>query len=30
LKKVVDVLHEPQVQKWIEKKWGGSIVPVSE
>ena len=30
LKKIVEVLHEPKVQKWIEKKWGGSIVPVDE
>ncbi|MBO0410849.1 MetQ/NlpA family ABC transporter substrate-binding protein [Enterococcus hulanensis] len=30
LKKIVEVLHEPKVQKWIEKKWGGSIVPVNE
>lgn len=30
IKKVVEALHEPKVQKWIEKKWGGSVVPVNE
>jgi len=30
IKKIVEVLHEPAVQKWIEKKWGGSVVPVDE
>lgn len=28
IKKIVETLHEPAVQKWIEKKWGGSVVPV--
>ena len=30
IKKIVEALHEPKVQKWIEKKWGGSVVPVNE
>lgn len=30
IKKIVEVLHEPKVQKWIEKEWGGSVVPVNE
>ncbi|GAA2909868.1 MetQ/NlpA family ABC transporter substrate-binding protein [Enterococcus pseudoavium] len=30
IEKIVKVLHEPKVQKWIEKKWGGSIVPVNK
>ncbi|MGG5369164.1 MetQ/NlpA family ABC transporter substrate-binding protein [Enterococcus sp. AZ196] len=29
IKIIVEALHEPKIQKWIEKKWGGSIVPVN-
>ncbi|KAF1297125.1 methionine ABC transporter substrate-binding protein [Enterococcus sp. JM4C] len=28
IKELVSVLHEEDVQKWIEDEWGGSIVPV--
>lgn len=30
IKKIVKALHDPKVQKWIEKKWGGSVVPVTD
>ena len=30
IKTIVETLHEAKVQQWIEKKWGGSIVPVDE
>lgn len=30
IRKIVDTLHEPDVQKWINDKWGGSIVPVNK
>lgn len=30
IQKIVEVLHEPDVQKWIQQKWGGSIVPVND
>lgn len=29
IKKIVEVLHESKVQKWIKEKWGGSVVPVN-
>ncbi|MGM0123665.1 D-methionine transport system substrate-binding protein [Enterococcus sp. AZ194] len=29
IKELVKILHEDSVQSWIEKKWGGSIVPVN-
>ncbi len=30
IKTIVETLHEAKVQQWVEKKWGGSIVPVDE
>lgn len=29
LKELVKILHDEEVQKWIDEKWGGSIIPVN-